>query len=205
MKKAWLLALLLVVTPRLAVAQNEEPLAESVPIAEEVAEAVEASPEKTPTARPLTVVVELLSGSMISGTLVQTNQLEMKTSFGQAGIPLTEVAGIRLPSGDDVSTTVVMLNGDSITGATDLKEVLIETEWGSAKINGSAVSSMLFVPNVKWNSANNLSGKRWTLTDAAASPPPTRPAAAGQFQPPQPINSQPINSQQIFRGPAIRQ
>ncbi len=101
----------------------------------------------------------------------------MKTSFGEASIPMSEIAGIRLPYGDDVSTTVVMLNGDSITGAVDIKQLSIETEWGSANIKGSAIQSILFVPNVQWQPSSNLSGKRWTLADVKPNPSSATPGA----------------------------
>ena len=89
----------------------------------------------------------------------------MKTAFGEAQIPLTEIAGVRFPVGDDNSTTVVMLNGDSITGATDLKFLTVETEWGTAKINGQSIVSLLFVPGLQWEGTNSINGKRWALTE----------------------------------------
>ena len=147
--------------------EAEEPIAQAIAVEGTPADKVDSK------VRPLTVSVELLGGARLNGTLVDSSSLAMKTSFGEAGIPLAEVAGIRLPSGEDVSTTVVMLNGDSITGATDLKQITIDTEWGSARINGTAVQSLLFVPNVQWNAGNNLSGKRWTLSDV-------EPATAAQ-------------------------
>jgi hypothetical protein len=136
---------------------------------EKIAEAVAVEAPgaaKIAKARPLTITVELTSDTKIAGTLVETNQLMMKTSFGEASIPLSEVAGIRFASANDNSTTVVMLNGDSITGATDLKMMTVETEWGTAKINGSSIQSVLFVPDLRWNASAGLSGKRWMLVDS---------------------------------------
>jgi hypothetical protein len=159
-------------------AQEAETIAETVEVPGTPVEKVD------PKVRPLTVVVELSGNSgRISGTLVDSNSLSMKTSFGEAAIPLSEVAGVRLASGEDVSTTVVMLNGDSITGAIDIKQLTVETEWGTATIKGSSIQSMLFVPNVQWNATSNLSGRRWTLIDSqpkSATPTPTSatPAAS---------------------------
>ena len=116
--------------------------------------------------RPLTVSVELTSQAVIAGTLVETEQIQMKTAFGEATIPLSEIAGIRLATAQDSTTTVVMLNGDSITGAVDIKNVLVETEWGSAKINGSSILSIMLVPELKWVNSNSLNGRRWFLVDA---------------------------------------
>ncbi len=130
-------------------------------------ELAEATPDK-PQPRPLTVSVGLLDDTRLTGTLIDSNSIEIKTAFGEASIPLSEVAGIRFPAADDTSTTVVMLNGDSITGATDLKFVSIETVWGSAKINGANVGTLLFVPGLTWTNNQVLGGKRWTLVEASA-------------------------------------
>lgn len=164
----------------LAIASTATPLraqeAGDVPKAEPVAEAkpVEAKyPEAKPArgnaqVRPLSVTVDLLSDTKISGTLTDTTSLDMQTSFGTANIPLSEVAGIRFASAEDATTTVVMLNGDSITGATDVKLVTVETEWGVATINGQSVQSIMFVPSVVWNPLSGLNGKRWSLVSEKA-------------------------------------
>lgn len=122
----------------------------------------------TPSIRPLSISLELLTNTRLSGTLTDTTTLDMRTSFGTASIPLSEVAGIKFASADDASTTVVMLNGDSITGATDVKLVTVETEWGVATVNGSTISSMMFVPGLSWNPSAGLNGKRWSLVNAKA-------------------------------------
>jgi hypothetical protein len=130
-------------------------------------------------ARPLSVTVGLSSNATIEGTLTDTNQLQMQTSFGTASIPLSEVAGIKFASANDATTTVVMLNGDSITGATDVKLITVETEWGTASINGPSISSIMFVPGLTWNPQDGLNGKRWSLADVkpkeVASPTTARP------------------------------
>lgn len=162
-------------------AQPAEAVAEAV--AEPVAEPT-GSDSKTPTLRPLTVTTGLTDGMLITGTLLDTNSIAIKTAFGEAAIPLSEVAGIRFPSAEDTSTTIVMLNGDSITGATDVKFVNVETSWGHAKINGQSVSTMLFVPGLTWHNSDSLGGKRWTLTDQKAAPVNTA-TAPGTPSPPQ--------------------
>ncbi len=115
--------------------------------------------------RPLSVTVDLLSKTKLSGTLTDTTTLEMRTSFGTANIPLSEVAGVKFASASDASTTVVMLNGDSITGATDVKLVTVETEWGTATINGPNIASILFVPGLTWAPQAGLNGNRWNLAN----------------------------------------
>lgn len=124
----------------------------------------------------LTVSVDLLGGTKIVGTLTDVAQLPIKTAFGEANVPMSEVAGVKLASADDPSTTVIMKNGDSITGATDLKLVTVDTEWGTAKINGSNITSLLLLPDLKWNATMGLNGKRWSLVDSKAVPAPLGPA-----------------------------
>ena len=145
---------------------QEEAIAEAIP--EAIPEAVVEEDASKPKPRPLTVAAGLIDNSVITGTLIDSTAVGIKTAFGEASIPLSEVAGIRFPVGEDSSTTVVMLNGDSITGATDLKFANVETTWGSAKINGQNIATMLFVPGLRWESTDGLGGKRWTLIEETA-------------------------------------
>jgi hypothetical protein len=99
----------------------------------------------------------------------------MKTSFGTTNLPLSTVAGMRMAHEGNAVTTVVLHNGDNLTGAVTLDLVVIQTEWGRAEINGNHVASILFTPGLKWTSETGLNGMRWRLvTDE---PPRTVPAA----------------------------
>ncbi len=169
-----------------AVSNGQEAIAEA-----KVATGSTTDAGKAQAIRPLTVATELIGETKITGTLVDSTALQMKTSFGEAQIPLSEIAGVRFATGEETSTTVVMLNGDSITGATDTKYLTVETEWGTAKINGSSLISMLFVPGLQWESANGLNGKRWSLVETKPVPnspkPNVQPGSSGS-----PINSNPF-------------
>lgn len=172
--------------PASVVCAQEEPIAVAAPVAkdaqndapkadvsklEATATATEPQSSSDKRVRPLTVSVQLLrSDLVITGALTDSTLLALKTAFGEASIPLSEVAGVRFPSGQDTSTTLVMLNGDSITGASDVKSITVETEWGSAKVNGENISSMMFVPGLEWQATKGLNGNRWTLTEAKAKP-----------------------------------
>ena len=82
-------------------------------------------------------------------------------------------------------TTVVLHNGDNLTGAVQLDQVVIQTEWGRAEINGNHVASILFTPGLKWTSETGLNGMRWKLVaDEPARTVPAAPGAPGQ--PPRP-------------------
>lgn len=120
---------------------------------------------------PLTVTVEMLGGQKITGTLTEITELPIRSSFGEVKVPLSQVAGVKLASADDPSTTIILKNGDSVTGATDLQSVSVDTEWGSAKINGSSITSLLLLPDYKWTSASGIGGsKRWSLQDIKITP-----------------------------------
>lgn len=165
LKRLGLLGLLIAFSS--ATSNAQEAIAEAKVVGNEPTEATRAK-----AVRPLTVSAEVVGDVKFTGTLVDAAGLQMKTAFGEAQIPLTEVAGVRFASGDDTSTTVVMLNGDSITGATETKFLTIETEWGTAKVNGNSLISLLFVPGLQWQSTNNINGKRWSLIETKPSPKP---------------------------------
>ncbi len=134
------------------------------------ATAVRAPAASVPKMGPLTVTVEMLGGQKITGTLTEITELPIRSSFGEVKVPLSQVAGVKLASADDPSTTIILKNGDSVTGATDLQTVSVDTEWGSAKINGSSITSLLLLPDYKWTSAIGISGKRWSLQDIKTAP-----------------------------------
>ena len=175
-----------------AVSKGQEEIAEA-----KVATASATEASKAKAMRPLTVATELVGETKITGTLVDSTAMEMKTSFGVAQIPLSEIAGVRFATGDETSTTVVMLNGDSITGATETKFVTVETEWGTAKINGSSLVSMLFVPGLQWESSNGLNGKRWSLVEAKPSPSNIKPSVPQSSPSSAPITSSPFSGSSI--------
>ena len=205
----WALALgLIVMTAGQAFPQEDE-IAVAEAVGEAIADAVPSDDNATATSRlrPLTVTATLLDETIISGTLIDSTSIAIKTAFGEASIPLSEVAGIRFPGGEDTSTTVVMMNGDSITGATDLKYANVETTWGSAKINGPNVRHLLFVPGLTWQASEGLAGKRWGLSEKSKlSSNPVRQASANESVRPSqnqvPSQPQPFrtNRGQIFFG-----
>ena len=132
--------------------------------------------------QPQSVTINLLDGMKLSGQLTEVDQWNMKTSFGTTSLPLSTVAGMRMAQEGDAITTVVLHNGDQLTGAVQLDLVVIQTEWGRAEINGDHISSILFTPGLKWSSETGLNGMRWKLV-ANDPPRPTPPAAAAPGQP----------------------
>jgi hypothetical protein len=139
------------------------------------AEASEGTEPKTGELRPLSATLYLVSGTKLEGTLLSATELTMKTSFGEASIPLNEVAGIRLAEAGNGTTTVILHNGDSITGGTELEKLDIVTEWGQAEVNGANISSILFTQGLKWETATGFSGSRWTLIESATTTSTAKP------------------------------
>jgi len=134
--------------------------------------------------QPQSVTITLLDGMKLSGEMTEVDQWSMKTSFGTTNLPLSTVAGMRMAQEGNAITTVVLHNGDNLTGAVQLDQVVIQTEWGRAEINGNHVASILFTPGLKWSSETGLNGMRWKLI--ADEPPRTVPAATIPGQPPRP-------------------
>jgi hypothetical protein len=151
--------------------------------------------------QPQSVTLTLLDGMKLSGELSEVDQWSMKTSFGTTNLPLSTVAGVRMAQEGNAMTTVVLHNGDNLTGAVQLDQVVIQTEWGRAEVNGNHVASILFTPGLKWASETGLNGMRWKLvTDE---PPPTVPAAPGA--PGQPGRPGAVANQPRPGQPGVRQ
>ena len=131
------------------------------------------APDAKPSVEPLDIVIELTDDVReLKGSLLDTNDLEIKTAFGPVKIPLKEVLGIRMSREDDDITTFVLHNGDMITGSVDVRNLLVQTSWGKSEINGTNLASIFFAPGLKWEPLKLLAGKRWTLAETAELAPP---------------------------------
>ncbi len=131
--------------------------------------------------QPQSVTISLLDGMKLQGELTEVDQWTMKTSFGTTNLPLSTVAGMRMAQEGSSMTTVVLHNGDNLTGAVQLDQVVIQTEWGRAEINGNHIASILFTPGLKWSSETGLNGMRWRLVaDEPGRATPAAPGAPGQ-------------------------
>jgi hypothetical protein len=153
----------------------------------------------TPKFQPQTVTVTLLNGSTMSGTLGEVDQWSMKTSLGTTNIPVSAVAGVRMAQEGNATTTVVLHNGDSFTGALQLDHVAIQTDWGRAEIFGTHVASILFSPGLKWTSDEGLNGTRWKLVvdeTRVAKPPAPKPEASGQAETRPPVRTTNVSGPQ---------
>lgn len=109
----------------------------------------------------------------LSGTPVDLEAIDMNSLFGNAKIPLHTIAGIRFAQGGNEQTTVVLLNGDALTGDINLSDVDIVSEWGEAKVNVAHLVSIVFRHDLAWSAVATPNGKRWRLTkmQSRAGPP----------------------------------
>ena len=114
----------------------------------------------------LKIVIDLIEDDRIlNGVLLDTNNLIVETAFGPASIPLVEVLGIRLSRSATEITTVVLHNGDMITGQVNIRTLMIRTNWGKSEVNGSNLASIFFRKGLAWKSLDLLAGPRWTLVE----------------------------------------
>jgi hypothetical protein len=130
------------------------------------AKAVPAKPTTKAPVGSLNVTVDLVGGQKVSGVINDLTAIPFQLSFGAVEIDLALIAGVKFASAEDSTTTVILNNGDSVTGATTLKQLTVDTDWGQAKINGTTISSILFIPDLKWNASMTMTGKRWNLVDS---------------------------------------
>jgi hypothetical protein len=204
-----------------ALSHAQEAPAVAVPTAVPVA-AAKATPAATVTRsstvvtrklQPQSVTITLLDGMKLSGELTEVDQWSMKTSFGTTNLPLSTVAGMRMAQEGNAMTTVVLHNGDNLTGAVQLDQVVIQTEWGRAEINGNHVGSILFTPGLKWSSETGLNGMRWKLVaEEAPRNVPAAPGVPGQPARPGTVANQPqgqprpgVPAAPGFQQPGVRQ
>jgi hypothetical protein len=118
-------------------------------------------------ARPLQVTMEMASqtNAQLKGRLLEMTELSVETAFGTATIPLHAVLGMRLPQKDSPMTTVLLTNGDSVTGTTELEKLFVHTDWGKAEVDAANVISIVFKEGLTWTLETRLNGERWTLIE----------------------------------------
>ena len=135
-------------------------------------EILETTPEElvpTPASRPddsksSLMKLVLKEGLEMAGTPVELDAIKMDSLFGEATIPLDTIAGIRFGKQAGEQTTVVLLNGDSLTGEISLDEIKFVAEWGEATVFTGHIDSIVFRSDLAWSSVSTPNGPRWRLT-----------------------------------------
>ncbi|MCA9264589.1 MAG: hypothetical protein KDA60_12095 [Planctomycetales bacterium] len=111
-----------------------------------------------------TMKLVLTEGLELEGTPVNLETLKVNSLFGEAAIPLHTIAGIRFGQEADESTTIVLQNGDVLTGSIALTDLRFVSTWGEATVNTSHIVSIVFRPDLTWTGVSTPSGQRWRLT-----------------------------------------
>ena len=126
------------------------------------------------------IVVELAKDDRIlNGELLDVEDLKLQTAFGVAAIPKEEILAIRLAREVGDFTTVVLHNGDMITGDVEIGSLMVLTRWGRSEVNGSSLASIFFREGLTWKKLKLLAGERWTVEEAIEdAPAPVRSNAA---------------------------
>ncbi len=100
----------------------------------------------------------------LSGSPVNVENIQLNSLFGDTKIPLHTIAGIRFAQEGNEQTTVVLLNGDALTGDVNLAELDFVSDWGEATVSGSHLVSVVFRDDLAWSAVNTPNGRRWRLT-----------------------------------------
>jgi len=168
-RPALLAAFVCAIVPAAALAQEPtpaDPIARAIPAERSGIAQARNTSDSDASVSPLVATIELNGGDApLRGQLISTPQVTVATSFGNVDVPLSEVAGIKVASANNPTTTVVLHNGDSITGACDVGRVDLRTEWGRAEVQGTSINTILFIEGVSWISDEALGGKRWQLLE----------------------------------------
>ncbi len=108
--------------------------------------------------------MKLKKGLELKGSPVDLEQINVNTLFGAVDIPMHTIAGIRFSQGTDEKSTIVLLNGDAITGDITMTDFDFVSSWGKATVNVSNLVSIVFRDDLAWSGVNTPNGRRWRLS-----------------------------------------
>ena len=110
--------------------------------------------------------VKLSAGKVIVGQMDLTEKLSFETKFGEVGISLGQIAGIRFHIDGDDSAVVVLNNGDSVTGIPKSDSLNLTTDWGRAEFDPVYVEQITTRQNASFSPTNDPQfGQRWILNN----------------------------------------
>ena len=111
-----------------------------------------------------TMKIKLRGDMELSGTPMDVDSITVNSLFGQAKLPIHTVAGVRFAQKADEQTTIVLQNGDVITGELGMENLKIVSEWGEATVNIPHIETIVFRSDLAWTPVNTGGGTRWRLT-----------------------------------------
>lgn len=122
-----------------------------------------------------TMKMGLTGGMKLQGSPVDMDIIKINSLFGEASLPLHTVAGIRFAQKPGEQTTIVLQNGDVLTGQLAMDTMKCVAEWGQATVNTTHIEYVVFRPDLTWSPVNTPQGQRWRLTRVTNTmTPPTR-------------------------------
>ena len=111
-----------------------------------------------------TMKIKLRGDMELSGTPMDMEFITVNSLFGQAKLPIHTVAGVRFAQKADEQTTIVLQNGDVITGELGMDNLKIVSEWGEATVNIPHIETIVFRSDLAWTPVTTGGGTRWRLT-----------------------------------------
>jgi hypothetical protein len=127
-------------------------------------------------------IIELRSGLKLEGRLANA-AIPCRLAFGEVPLPLETIRGIRLSdemtaveggTAQPASATIVLENGDSLTGLPRVEVLQLHTEWGEASVKLTHLKSLILTEeSVAWTEHEG----RWRLAPVPT-PKDSEPQAA---------------------------
>ncbi len=112
-----------------------------------------------------TMKVKLRGGEMeLTGTPMDLEAITVNSLFGEAKLPMHTVAGVRFAQKEDEQTTIVLQNGDVITGELGMDHIKLVSEWGEATVRVPHIETIVFRSDLAWTPVSTGGGTRWRLT-----------------------------------------
>jgi hypothetical protein len=108
--------------------------------------------------------MKLKKGLELKGSPVDLEEINVNTLFGAVDIPIHTIAGIRFAQDANEQSTIVLLNGDAITGDITMSGFDFVSSWGKASVNVGNLVSIVFRDDLAWSGVNTPNGRRWRLT-----------------------------------------
>lgn len=138
------------------------------------------SPKRTVVTGDGSMNLKLKKGLDLKGTPLELESIKMTSIIGEIDIPLHTIAGVKFPEKTGEPHTVVLHNGDSLTGDVQLNAVKIVSAWGEASVNSSELTHLVFGDDLRWTKDTSSNNGRWRLSRVTTPPPGTRSTSAAR-------------------------
>ncbi len=87
------------------------------------------------------VQLNLTDGSLLKGKLAETEELKLKSAFGELNVPVKKIAFIEL-GGPQNPAKVTLRNGDRLSGELVVEKLKLKADWGEIAIDAKHVKSI---------------------------------------------------------------